>query len=108
MAKPRMDLSAFVGKLLEEQDGDGVGDASDRPAKEVGGYTPGGVFVKFSEREFRHPIDRDEQVEPALLGPHLGEVDVDLSHRISLERPPGLRHVGRGQTVDGVALKEAM
>ena len=22
MAKPRMDLSAFVGKLLEEQDGD--------------------------------------------------------------------------------------
>jgi putative transposase len=24
MAKPRMDLSAFVGKLLEEQDGDGL------------------------------------------------------------------------------------
>jgi transposase-like protein len=26
MAKPRMDLSAFVGKLLEEQDGDGLRD----------------------------------------------------------------------------------
>jgi hypothetical protein len=28
MAKPRMDLSAFVGKLLEEQDGDVFGQAS--------------------------------------------------------------------------------
>jgi hypothetical protein len=28
MAKPRMDLSAFVGKLLEEQDGDVLRGAS--------------------------------------------------------------------------------
>jgi len=38
--------------------------------------------VQFDEGELAGPVDRDEHVELALLGPHLGDVDVEVSDRV--------------------------
>ena len=49
MAKPRMDLSAFIGKLLEEQDGDVAGrwegDVHDHGFDDRYGYERSGSVV---------------------------------------------------------------
>jgi len=59
-----------------------VGDRSGQVAKEVGGDARAGLFMQFDEGELRRPVDRHEQVEPALRGPHLGDVDVEIADRI--------------------------
>ena len=45
-------------------------------AKEVTGDLPGGLFVQLREGELRGPVDGDEKVKLALLGAHLGDVDM--------------------------------
>jgi hypothetical protein len=41
--------------------------------------------VQFDEGELRSPVDRDDEIELALSGSDLGEVDMEIADRIGLE-----------------------
>ena len=65
--------------------------------------------MQFDEGELRGSIDRDKQVELALLGPNLGNVGVKIADRIRLEFPLlGLFAVDVRQAADLVALQTAV
>jgi len=66
------------------------------------------VRVELGEGKLAHPVDRDEQIELAPLGPHLREVDVDVPKRISYELEPRRGALNARQPADPVALEEAM
>jgi len=40
------------------------------------------VFVELRERELAYTVDRHEQIELPLFGPHLRQIDVDIAERI--------------------------
>jgi hypothetical protein len=47
--------------------------------------------VQLGKGELGGAVDGNEEVELALLGPHLGDVDVEVADRVGLEaRAPGL------------------
>ena len=78
-------------------------------AQEVGGDARGGALVQLGKGERRGAVDGDEEVELALLGPDLGDVDVEVADRIGLEALAGrLVAVGFRQARDAVALEAAM
>ncbi len=62
--------------------------------------------MQLDEGEFARAIDGNEHVELALLGAHLGEVDVEVADRIILEALLRLVTVDRGQPRDVVALEQ--
>jgi hypothetical protein len=41
--------------------------------------------MQFDEGELRHAVDRNEHVELALGGAHLGDVDMEIADRIGFE-----------------------
>lgn len=53
--------------------------------QEVSGDGSGGLLMQFDEGELRGAIGGDEHVQLALLGAHLGDVDVEVADRIGLE-----------------------
>jgi hypothetical protein len=67
------ELRAIAG----EHGVDGVGHGGHQGVQEVGGDAAGGLAVQLGEGELARAIDGDEEVEPALLGAHLGDVEVD-------------------------------
>jgi hypothetical protein len=75
------ELNAVVGK----HGMDLVGNGFDQRLQEVRGHAHGGFLVQLDEGELGGPVDRHEQVEPAFLGTDLGNVDVEVADRISLE-----------------------
>lgn len=88
---------------------DVVGHSLDQGAQEVGGDVPVGLCLKSDEGELRGPVDRDEEVEHALCGADLCNVDVDLADRIVGEaRRLGLIAFHLRQTADSVSLKAAV
>ena len=62
-----------------------VGHGCDQMAQEVGGDPGGRFLVQLDEGELGGSIDADEQVELALFGPHLGDVDMEEADRVGLE-----------------------
>lgn len=65
--------------------------------------------MQFGEGELRGPVDGHEEIEPALLGPHLGDIDVEVADRIGLEPAlVGLAVFDLRQARDAVALKATM
>jgi hypothetical protein len=65
--------------------------------------------VQFGEGELGGPVDRNEEVELSLLGPHLGDVDVEEADRVALElRAQRLVAVGLGQPRDAMTLEATM
>jgi hypothetical protein len=64
---------------------DPVGDSLDEAAQEVRGRVARHLLVQFDEGEFGGPVDRDDEIEPALSGSNLGDVDMELADRIGLE-----------------------
>lgn len=54
-------------------------------AQEVARYPPRCLFMQFDKREFRCPVDRDEQVKAPSLGSNLGQIDMEVADRIALE-----------------------
>ena len=77
---------------------DAIGDGLKESAEEVGGDADGGALVELSKGELRGAVDGNEEVELALLGPDLGDVDVEEADRISLEAfAYGLVAVGLGK-----------
>jgi hypothetical protein len=43
------------------------------------------LLVEFDEGELRGPVDRDDEMELALRGSHLGDVIMEIAGRIGLE-----------------------
>ncbi len=86
-----------------------VGHGRDQRAQEVARDTAGDRLMQLHKGELGRAVDRDQQIEPALLGSDLRDVDVEEANRVSLELgPPRLVTLGVGQPSDAVALKAAM
>jgi hypothetical protein len=78
-------------------------------AEEVRGDARGGTLVELGESELRGAVDSHEEVELALLGPDLGDIDVEEADRVGLEALAGRPvAVGLGEARDAVALEAAM
>ena len=88
---------------------DFVGDGFDQGFEEVRGYPTISLFVQLGVGELRCAIDRHEQVELALLGSHLGNVDVKVADGIGLELLlGGLVALRLRQTADPMQLEATM
>ena len=88
---------------------DPVGNRRDEVEQESAETRPRGLLVQLGEGELRGPIDGDEQVELALLGADLRDIDVEVAERISLEL--ALTRGGAldlGQSGDAVPLQTAV
>jgi hypothetical protein len=86
-----------------------VGHGREKVTQEVRGDTLGGALVELGEGEFAGTVDRDEEVKLALLGPDLGDVEVEEADRVGLEAlAGGLVALGLGQAGDAVALEAAV
>jgi len=58
--------------------------AVNEPTEEIRRHPAGGPLVQFGERKLADTIDGNEQVELALFGPQLREIDVDVPEGIRL------------------------
>ena len=116
MAAPQgRGLVAVPGQVREldavvSQDGmDSIGQGLDELIEELSGSGCRRFRLQTSEGVFRGPIYRDEEVQLALLGAHLGDVDVEVSQRIEPEDlPGGLVTLDLGQPADAVSLEAAV
>ena len=84
-----------VGSVVGEDRVDLVGDGGDEAAQEVSGGPARDLFVQFDEGELRGPIDCNDEIELALSGSNLGDVDMEIADRIDLELA-----LGRGFAFD--------
>ena len=92
------------------------GHGRDEGAEEVRRDPAGCFLVQLSERELARAVDGPKQVKPALLGVHLGDVDVtrraasaNEADRVGLEAGVlGLVPVRVGPARDAVALQAAV
>jgi hypothetical protein len=101
----RRELDAVVG----QHGVDLVGHGFEETAEEVGRDPRRGFLVQLDEGELRGAVDGDEQVELALLGPDLGDVDMEVADRVALELAlVGLVAVDLRQPADPMTLKAAM
>src|SRR4051812_43988458 len=86
-----------------------AGHGFEETTEEVGRDPRRGFLVQLDEGELRSAVDGDEQVELALLGPDLGDVDMEVADRVALELAPiGLVAVDLRQPADPMTLKAAM
>src|SRR5215217_263911 len=86
-----------------------VGHGRDHVAQEVSGDATSGFLVQFRKGKLTRAIDGHKEVELALLGPDLGDLDVEGADRIRLEPLLcGLVALGLGQARDAVTLQAAM
>jgi len=74
-----------VGSVVGEDGMDPVGDGLDEAAQEVGGDATRHFFMQFDEGELRGSVDRDYEIELALRGSDLGDVNMEIADRVSLE-----------------------
>src|SRR5215211_346502 len=65
-----------------------VRNGRDQVAQEVASDATGGCLVQFRKGKLTRAVDGHEEVELALLSPHLGEVDVEVADRIRLDAKP--------------------
>jgi hypothetical protein len=86
-----------------------VGNCSDQGFEEGCGGPDVGGLVQLGEGELRDPVDRHEQVQFALFCVDLGNIDVEVADRVSLERLLGqLVTTNLGQSADPMALQAAV
>ena len=98
-----------VGSVVGKDRVDLVRDGLDQSTQEVCGVAPRDRLAEFDEGKLRGPVDRDEEVEFALRGSNLGNIDMELSDRVSLEL--SLRRgfpFNLGQPRDSMAPQAAM
>ena len=60
----------------------------DEMPQEVSRNLGGSLLVKLDKGELGGAVDRDEQIELALLGAALGEIDVEVADGVGLELAP--------------------
>jgi hypothetical protein len=82
---------------------DAVGHGLDEGVQEVGRDPAGGLLVQPGEGELAGAVDGHEQVQLALLGADLGDVEVEVAERVGLEAlPDRAAALGWGQAGDAV------
>ena len=99
------ELDPIVGKNRVDL----IGDSRDQSLEEGRGRGPSRLPDQLHEGELAGAIDCDVEVELALSGLELGDVDVEIADRISLElllRRPAAFNLR--QSADAMALKAAM
>ena len=74
-----------VGCVVGEDGMDLVRDDGDQAAQEVPGGAARHLLMQLDEGELRRSVDGDDEVELALRGSNLGEVDMKIADRIGLE-----------------------
>ena len=84
-----------VGSVIGKDRGERVRDGLDQPTQEVCGVAPGDRLAEFDKGELRGPVDGDKEIELALGGSNLRDVDMEIADRIGLELP-----LGRGLAFD--------
>src|ERR1700690_4396114 len=62
-----------------------IGDGGEQATQEISGGPPRDFLMQFDEGELRRPVDGDDEMERALSGSDLGEVDMEIADRIGLE-----------------------
>ncbi len=93
-----------MSAIVRKHGMDFVRHSCDQGSHEVGRGLSCGLLMQFGEREFRCAVDGHEEMELALLGSDLGNIDVKIADRIGLEGFPG-RFIAFdiGQPADAVA-----
>jgi hypothetical protein len=104
--------SRFFGKLdaVVRQDGvDLIGNGGDELVEKLSRRDGGRLRLQPGEGVLRGPVHGHEEVELALLGADLGDVDVEVAERVALEGLlGGLVAKGLGQPADAVPLEAAV
>src|SRR6202453_4586966 len=83
--RARIAWGGEVGSVVGEDGMDLVGDGGDQAAQEVSGSLARPLLVHLDEGELRRSVDGDDEVELALRGSNLGDVDMEIADRIGLE-----------------------
>lgn len=81
VARRKAELDAVVGQDRMDL----VGNGCDQGDEEARGRHPIGALDQLHEGEFSRPVDGDEQMEFALGGLDLGDIDVEEADRVGLE-----------------------
>src|SRR5215211_1929941 len=98
-----------VGAVVRQHDADFVGHGSGKGPEEVASDAPGDLVVELDEGELRRAVDGDQEIELALFGSDLGDVEVEEANRVALEPGAlGLVAAGVGQARYAVPLEAAM
>ena len=98
-----------MGSVVGEDGVDRVGDGGDQAAQEVSRGATRHLLMQFDEGELRGSVDGDEEIELALRGSNLGDVDMKLADRIGLEFAFGGGFAfDLGQPRDSMALQAAV
>ena len=84
-----------MGSVVGKDRVDLVRDSLNQPTQEVCGVAPGDRLAEFDKGELRGPVDGDKEIELALGGSNLRDVDMEIADRIGLELP-----LGRGLAFD--------
>lgn len=109
---PAIAIARQIGELdavIREHDVNPVWYGRDQGFQEAYGRWPISLLMQLDEGELRGAIDRNKEVEFALLGTNLGDVDVEIPDRVGLEFAfvrlvtPDLRQAG-----DAMPLQTAM
>ena len=90
-SRARIAWRGEVGSVVGEDGMDLVRDGGDQAAQEVSGGAARHLLVQLDEGELRRSVDGDEEVELALRGSNLGDVDMKIADRIGLEFAFGAR-----------------
>lgn len=62
-----------------------IGNCSNEIVEEFGCGGSSGLLEQFREDELRSAVNSDQQIEPTIGTTNLGNIDVEISNRISLE-----------------------
>jgi hypothetical protein len=105
-SRARIAWRGEVGSVVGEDGMDLVRDSGDQAPQEVPRSAARHLLMQLDEGELRRSVDGDEQVELALRGSNLGDVDMKIADRISLEFAFGRGFAfDLGQPGDPVALQ---
>ena len=97
-------MRAVVG----EHGVDPVGNRRNQPPEKIGCHASCGLLVKFGEGKLAGVVDRHEEMQLALLGAHLGDVDVKEPDRVGLEKDPRPRSFDLRQPANLMAPEAAV
>src|SRR4029077_12280973 len=74
-----------VGSVIGKDRVDLVRDGLNQPTQEVCGVASLYRLAEFDKGELRRPVDGDKEIELALGGSNLRDVDMEIADRIGLE-----------------------
>ena len=73
-----------VGSIVGEDRVDLVGDGGEQATQEVPGGPARHLLMQLDESELRGPVDCDDEIELALGGSNLGDVDMEIADWLAL------------------------